>query len=137
MAGEYCTTRGLITNLKDWEILSVIKKEGNITKASRKLFMTQPAITLRVKNIEKELGIAILYRTNCGTQLNRQGEYLASQADNLQLKLVRQKHKTKRDPVTRTGSRFQTLLFKSRVKRLKQVFESIQNIECDQSVAFC
>ncbi|MGM0851376.1 MAG: LysR family transcriptional regulator [Bacillota bacterium] len=44
-------------NIKDWEILSMIIKEGNITKAARKLFFTQPAITLRVQKIEKELGV--------------------------------------------------------------------------------
>lgn len=65
---------------KDWEILSMIKKEGNISKAAKKMFMTQPAVTVRVKKIEKELNVNILYRMNRGAQLTPQGEYLAEQA---------------------------------------------------------
>src|SRR5690625_1590013 len=67
-------------NQKDWQILSMIKKEGNISKAAKKLFMTQPAITVRIKKMEKELNVNIVYRMNRGVQLTPQGEYLAEQA---------------------------------------------------------
>lgn len=67
-------------NLKDWEILATINQEGNISKAAKKLFLTQPAVTLRIKKIEKDLSVKILYRTNRGAQLTPQGEYLANQS---------------------------------------------------------
>lgn len=67
-------------NQKDWLVLSMIKKEGNISKAAKKLFMTQPAVTVRVKKMEKELNVNIVYRMNRGVQLTPQGEYLAEQA---------------------------------------------------------
>lgn len=70
-------------NLKDWEILAKIKKEGNITKAAKRAFMTQPAVTLRIRKIEEELGVKVLYRTNRGAQLTPQGEYLADEAAKL------------------------------------------------------
>ena len=78
-------------NLKDWEILSMIKVEGNLTKAARRIFMTQPAVTLRIKSLEKELGIKILYKTNRGAQLTPQGEYLADEA----IKLLKRVDNTK------------------------------------------
>ncbi|WP_068672427.1 LysR family transcriptional regulator [Oceanobacillus sp. Castelsardo] len=65
---------------KDWEILSMIKKEGNISKAAKKLFMTQPAVTVRIRKMEIELNVNIVYRMNRGAQLTPQGEYLAEQA---------------------------------------------------------
>ncbi|MFD1387581.1 LysR family transcriptional regulator [Oceanobacillus oncorhynchi subsp. oncorhynchi] len=67
-------------NQKDWEILRMMKKEGNISKAAKKLFMTQPAVTVRIKKMEKELNVNIVYQMNRGAQLTPQGEYLAEQA---------------------------------------------------------
>ena len=66
-------------NQKDWNILSMIKTEGNISNAAKKLFMTQPAVTVRIKKMEKELNVNIIYRMNRGAQLTPQGEYLAEQ----------------------------------------------------------
>ena len=47
-------------NQKDWEILRMMKKEGNISKAAKKLFMTQPAVTVRIKKMEKELNVNLV-----------------------------------------------------------------------------
>lgn len=73
-------SKGEKMDQKDWEILSMIKKERNITKAAKKMFMTQPAVTVRIRKMEIELNVNIVYRMNRGAQLTPQGEYLAEQA---------------------------------------------------------
>ena len=91
-------------NLKDWEILSIIKKERSLSKAAKKMAMSQPAISLRVQKIEQELGIKILYKTNRGTQLTPQGEYLADEATQLlkEIDLTKNFLSSINDPLTGT-----------------------------------
>ncbi|WP_031545757.1 LysR family transcriptional regulator [Salinicoccus luteus] len=70
-------------NFKDWIILETISKEGNISRASKKIYLTQPAVTKRIQQLEKELDVNILYRTNRGSQLTPQGEFLANKASRI------------------------------------------------------
>ncbi|WP_342387923.1 LysR family transcriptional regulator [Salinicoccus bachuensis] len=70
-------------NFKDWVILETISKEGNISRASKKIYLTQPAVTKRIQQLEKELDVNILYRTNRGSQLTPQGEFLANKASKI------------------------------------------------------
>ena len=39
---------------RDWQILKILAEEKNITKAAEKLYISQPAITYRIKMMEKE-----------------------------------------------------------------------------------
>ena len=39
---------------KDCTILKTLAEENNITYAARRLFMTQPALSERIKKLEKE-----------------------------------------------------------------------------------
>ncbi|MES9773620.1 LysR family transcriptional regulator [Priestia megaterium] len=68
-------------NYRDWEILKVLYIQKNITKAARLLFITQPALTNRIKHMEKELGANIVTRESRGIQFTPQGEYLVSCAE--------------------------------------------------------
>jgi DNA-binding transcriptional LysR family regulator len=72
---------GEIMNYRDWEILKVLYIQKNITKAARLLFITQPALTNRIKHMEKELGANIVTRESRGIQFTPQGEYLVSCAE--------------------------------------------------------
>lgn len=65
---------------KDWEILKVLYDIKNITKAAEKLFITQPALTYRIKGLEKEFGIKILHRSRQGIKFTHEGEYLVDYA---------------------------------------------------------
>lgn len=49
-------------------------KYKNITKAAESLHISQPAITRAVKELEEELGIALLTRTNKNVFLTNEGE---------------------------------------------------------------
>lgn len=56
--------RGLImVNLELYRIFVIVAKEMNITRASEKLNISQPAVTKHIKNLENELG-TILFNRN-------------------------------------------------------------------------
>lgn len=50
--------------------------ELSFSKAARKLFVTQQALSKAIKNLENELGISLFYRTNAGITLTEYGKYL-------------------------------------------------------------
>lgn len=72
---------------QDWEILKVLYENKNITKTGKQLFISQPALTNRIKQIEKEFGVKIINRDRRGVQFTPQGEYLAKSAEEMILKL--------------------------------------------------
>ena len=63
-------------NFKDLNILLTIYEQKSISKASNELYISQPAITYRLKKMEKELGIQILNRHSNGVSFTNQGLYL-------------------------------------------------------------
>lgn len=66
---------------RDWLILHTLYLEKNITKAGQTLFIAQPTITKRLKQIETELGVKIVNRGVKGVQFTPEGEYLAKRAE--------------------------------------------------------
>ena len=50
----------------DWKILTVLYEKRSITKAAESLYMTQSALTKRLKAVEEEWGIEIVKRTSRG-----------------------------------------------------------------------
>lgn len=69
-------------NMKDtdWEILSELYKNPNMTKVADLLFMTQPSLTKRIQHMETEFDVRIVNRTRKGLEFTREGTYLAEQA---------------------------------------------------------
>ena len=61
----------------DWEILYKLYETPNMTKVADMLYISQPSLTKRVKNMEKEFGIN---RTSKGVKFTSEGEYLAKKA---------------------------------------------------------
>ncbi|MEH7223591.1 LysR family transcriptional regulator [Bacillus sp. JJ1566] len=68
---------------KDWNILKVLYEEKNITRAAEKIYISQPALTYRIKNIEQELGVEIMFRTKKGIKFTKEGEYLTKYANKM------------------------------------------------------
>ena len=64
----------------DWSILAAIYTTRNLTKAAKILFLTQPALTARLQNIENDLGCMIAARSNKGLVFTPEGELLAQHA---------------------------------------------------------
>lgn len=65
---------------RGWQILDVLFEQKNITKAAQSLYITQPALTKRLMQIEEEFGVKIVDRGIRGVQFTPQGEYLAKRA---------------------------------------------------------
>ncbi|MFM1654778.1 LysR family transcriptional regulator [Brevibacillus sp. B_LB10_24] len=63
---------------KDFIMLQYIHEEQHITKAAERLYMTQPALTYRLQQLEKELGIQILIKNGKKITFTPEGEYLVS-----------------------------------------------------------
>jgi DNA-binding transcriptional LysR family regulator len=70
-------------DFRDFAILQVLYDEKNIKKAADRLFLSQPAITYRIQQLEKELNLIILIRGNKGVQFTLQGEYLVESSKKL------------------------------------------------------
>lgn len=68
---------------RDWEMLKVLYSQKNLTKAARLLFITQPALTKRLKHMQEELGVKIVNRESRGIHFTPQGEYLVHCADDI------------------------------------------------------
>lgn len=67
----------------DWIILQTLAKEKNITSTAEKLFITQPALTYRIKKIEDELKGKLLVRTSKGVFFTSSGLLAAEYANNM------------------------------------------------------
>ena len=63
-------------NLELYKIFVIVGNELNITKASEKLNISQPAITKHIKNLEKILGITLFKRNSRGLTFTEKGENL-------------------------------------------------------------
>ncbi|MFS0821982.1 LysR family transcriptional regulator [Bacillus sp. 1P02SD] len=68
---------------KDWTILKILYEEKNITRAAEKVYISQPALTYRIKSIEQELGVKIMFRTKKGIKFTKEGEFLIQYANNM------------------------------------------------------
>lgn len=64
----------------DWEIIYELYQEQNITKVAEKLYITQPALTKRLRAIEDEFGVVVAERTKKGIIFTPEGEILARRA---------------------------------------------------------
>lgn len=50
-----------------------VAETGSITEAAKQLFISQPSLSNAVKEIEKEIGIAIFLRSHAGITLTKEG----------------------------------------------------------------
>lgn len=67
-------------NEKDWVLLETLWEEKNITKTAKKLYLSQPAITKRVQQLEQEFKCSIVLRRNRGIEFSSEGEALVRYA---------------------------------------------------------
>lgn len=64
--------------MNSFEYILAIAEERHLTHAAEKLFITQPALTLRLNRLEKELGIKLFDRSKTPIEITREGEvYIA------------------------------------------------------------
>ena len=63
-------------NMQDWNMLLELYRSKSITKASELLFISQPALTRRLHQMEEEFSTTILLRSARGISFTPQGEHL-------------------------------------------------------------
>lgn len=76
---------------KDWTAIRVVYEEKNISRAAERLFISQPALTYRLKNLEKEFGTSIFYKIKGGIEFTSEGIHLANYAEEMIKKLQKTK----------------------------------------------
>ena len=60
----------------DWMILKMLYEKRSMTKAAEALYMTQPALTKRIKAIENEWDVEVVKRSSKGVIFTDEGRYL-------------------------------------------------------------
>jgi len=86
---------------KDWMVLKILHEEKNITKTAERLFVSQPALTYRLQQIEKEFDAKLFIRNKKGVEFTSQGEALVRHANKLvlQLRQIKETIKSMEDKV--------------------------------------
>lgn len=60
---------------------TTVAREGNLTRAAHHLHLTQPAVSLQIKNLQAALGVTLFTRTSHGLTLTRDGQALLPNAE--------------------------------------------------------
>lgn len=69
-------------NLEVWKLFYEVASSGNISKASKKLHISQPAITKQIKNLEEYLNCKLFIRSQKGVSLTGEGELILNDIKN-------------------------------------------------------
>ncbi|GAA4844948.1 LysR family transcriptional regulator [Paenibacillus vulneris] len=78
-------------NEKDYMMLLYVAEEQSLTKAAERLYITQPALTYRLHQMEREMGVSLIVKNAKGTRLTPEGEYLAEYAKKMLDELAKMK----------------------------------------------
>lgn len=65
----------------DWKILTVLYEKRSMTKAAEALYMTQSALTKRIRSMEDEWHLEIVRRSSQGVVFTEEGKYLVQKAN--------------------------------------------------------
>ncbi|WP_257350370.1 LysR family transcriptional regulator [Pseudalkalibacillus decolorationis] len=76
---------------KDWNAIRILYEEKNISRASERLYISQPALTYRLKNLEKDFGTSLFYKIRGGIEFTSEGIHLADYSEEMIKKLQKTK----------------------------------------------
>ena len=69
--------------LDQLRILRAIASEGSFKKAADSLYVTQPAVSLQIQNLEKQLDVSLFDRGGRKAQLTEAGHLLLSYSERI------------------------------------------------------
>ena len=72
--------RAITIDLRHFRSFVAVAEEGNISRAADRLFITQPALSRQMQQLERELGEPLLVRVPHGVELTQAGRELVEKA---------------------------------------------------------
>ena len=63
-------------NLSQYRIFYAVAKAGNISRAAKELYISQPAISKSISKLEDSLNTVLFTRNSRGVQLTNEGQVL-------------------------------------------------------------
>lgn len=66
----------MIDNLNNYRIFLAVAETGSISRAAERLYISQPAVSKSVKNLEDALSVHLMERSSRGVKLTEQGQLL-------------------------------------------------------------
>ncbi|CUH84243.1 LysR family transcriptional regulator [Thalassovita mediterranea] len=73
-----------ISDIRILNAFVAVAQEGNISRAAKRLHLTQPAVSLQLKRLAQDTGLDLFRRTPQGVELTRDGEALVAKAEKIQ-----------------------------------------------------
>ena len=70
-------------NIQQLRYVVAIANSGTFREAAEKMYVSQPSLSISVRDLEKELGFKIFRRTSSGTFLTRRGMEFYEKAQEL------------------------------------------------------
>ncbi|MCM1546696.1 MAG: LysR family transcriptional regulator [Clostridiales bacterium] len=83
-----------MVNLELYKVFYMVAKTGSSTRAAEELFISQPAVSQSVKQLEAQLGTSLFNRTHMGMELSSQGGKLIFKKVEEALKLLEEAENT-------------------------------------------
>ncbi len=78
----------IMVNLDLYRVFYTVAKCGSLTRAAEELYISQPAVSQSVKQLENQLGVTLFNRTHRGMELSEQGGKLIFKEVESALKLL-------------------------------------------------
>ena len=89
---------------KDIAILLALSDYKNLTRVAEYLYMTQPALTSRIKRLEESLGAQLLYRNSRGIQFTPSGLIVVDYAKKISAEMQKMREQVQADINEVSGS---------------------------------
>ena len=74
--------------IRHFQLIKMISEAGSMTKASEKLFLTQPTLSHQLKEIESKLGASLFLRVNKKLILTEEGKKIMEAAQEILPRIV-------------------------------------------------
>ncbi|MDE6104796.1 MAG: LysR family transcriptional regulator, partial [Clostridia bacterium] len=77
-----------MVNLELYKVFHAVAKCGSLTRAAQELYISQPAVSQAIKQLESQLGVTLFNRTHKGMELSPAGGKLIAKKVEDALKLI-------------------------------------------------
>lgn len=70
-----------MVDLELYRVFCTVAKCGSLSKAARELFVSQPAVSQSIKQLENQLGVPLFVRTYKGIELSESGKLIIADVE--------------------------------------------------------